>query len=168
MRRMLDPKTIGGGGGFPPTIEFDKDGNRKVTKNLGVDGKLTLKSLVSASNPDGDITKELGGNQRHCYNVYVGDIYYVAYTEKDYKFNIGFKTALSDFLSNSDYYDLRKYKNYPACGYYEKGTDKAIVSSIFLSSVTKWYVFGYNIGTHEADSQIEIDIPNIIKVMKSY
>ena len=61
MRRMLDPKTIGGGGGLPPTIEFDKDGNRNVTKDLGVDGKLKLKSLVSASNPDGDITKELGG-----------------------------------------------------------------------------------------------------------
>lgn len=58
MRRMLDPTKVGG---IPSTIEFDKDGNRKVKKNLGVEGKLTLKSLVSASNPDGDITKELGG-----------------------------------------------------------------------------------------------------------
>ena len=58
MRRMLDPKEAGG---LPSTIEFDKDGNRKVKKNLEADGKLTLKSLVSASNPDGDITKELGG-----------------------------------------------------------------------------------------------------------
>ena len=58
MRRMLDPAKVGG---LPSTIEFDKDGNRKVTKNLGVGGKLTLNSLVSASNPDGDITKELGG-----------------------------------------------------------------------------------------------------------
>ena len=58
MRRMLDPTKVGG---IPSTIEFDKDGNRKVKKNLDVGGKLTLKSLVSASNPDGDITKELGG-----------------------------------------------------------------------------------------------------------
>lgn len=58
MRRMLDPKEAGGS--LPSTITFDGDGNRKVGKNLGVDGKLTLKSLVSASNPDGDITKELG------------------------------------------------------------------------------------------------------------
>lgn len=58
MRRMLDPTKVGG---IPSTIEFDKDGNRKVKKNLGVDGKLTLKSLVSNTNPDGDITKELGG-----------------------------------------------------------------------------------------------------------
>lgn len=60
MRRMLDPKTIGGGGSLPSTIEFDKEGNRKVKKNLGVDGKLTLKSLVSNTNPDGDITKASG------------------------------------------------------------------------------------------------------------
>lgn len=58
MRRMLDPTKVGG---IPSTIEFDKDGNRKVKKNLGVDGKLTLNSLVSSTNPDGDITKELGG-----------------------------------------------------------------------------------------------------------
>ena len=36
MRRMLDPKEVGG---IPSTIEFDKDGNREVKKNLKVDGK---------------------------------------------------------------------------------------------------------------------------------
>ena len=59
MRRMLDPKEAGGS--LPSTVEFDAEGNRTVKKDLGVDGKLKLKSLVSASNPDGDITKELGG-----------------------------------------------------------------------------------------------------------
>ena len=41
MRRMLDPKTIGGGGGgsLPSTIKFDEAGNREVEKNLKVDGK---------------------------------------------------------------------------------------------------------------------------------
>ena len=59
MRRMLDPKEAGGS--LPSTIKFDAEGNRTAEKNLGVDGKLTLKSLVSGTNPDGDITKELGG-----------------------------------------------------------------------------------------------------------
>ena len=59
MRRMLDPKELGGS--LPSTITFDQEGNRTVGKDLGVDGKLKLKSLVSTSNPDGDITKELGG-----------------------------------------------------------------------------------------------------------
>ena len=59
MRRMLDPKEAGGS--LPSTVKFDQEGNRTVGKDLKVDGKLKLKSLVSASNPDGDITKELGG-----------------------------------------------------------------------------------------------------------
>ena len=59
MRRMLDPKEAGGS--LPSTITFDGEGNRTVGKNLEVDGKLKLKSLVSDTNPDGDITKELGG-----------------------------------------------------------------------------------------------------------
>ena len=60
-------------GSLPSTITFDQEGNRKVGKDLKVDGKLKLQSLVSASNPDGDITKELGGGgggsitlYRHC------------------------------------------------------------------------------------------------------
>ena len=75
MRRMLDPKEAG----LPSTITFDPEGNRTVGKNLKVEGKLTLKSLVSASNPDGDITKELGGGggggggsttlYRHCVRL---------------------------------------------------------------------------------------------------
>ena len=59
MRRMLDPKEAGGS--LPSTIKFDAEGNRTASKDLGVDGKLKLKSLVSNTNPDGDITKELGG-----------------------------------------------------------------------------------------------------------
>ena len=67
MRRMIDPTKVGG---IPSTIEFDKDGNRIVKKNLDVGGKLTLKSLVSASNPDGDITKELGGGESGGGKIY--------------------------------------------------------------------------------------------------
>lgn len=75
MRRMLDPTKVGGS--LPSTITFDEEGNRTVGKNLGVDGKLTLKSLVSESNPDGDITKELGGgggggNTLYEYHLYFG------------------------------------------------------------------------------------------------
>ena len=50
------------------SINSDGKGNLTVGKNLGVDGKLTLKSLVSESNPDGDITKELGG-KLYCHHI---------------------------------------------------------------------------------------------------
>lgn len=63
MRRMIDPKEAGGS--LPSTIQFDTEGNRKVGKNLGVDGKLKLKSLISPTNKDGDITKVLG---KHIYS----------------------------------------------------------------------------------------------------
>ena len=48
-------------GSLPSTIQFDAEGNRTASKDVKVDGKLKLNSLVSESNPDGDITKELGG-----------------------------------------------------------------------------------------------------------
>lgn len=56
------------------SINSDGKGNLTVGKDLEVDGKLKLKSLVSASNPDGDITKELGGGggttlYRHCIRL---------------------------------------------------------------------------------------------------
>ena len=73
MRRMLDPKEAGGS--LPSTITFDQEGNRKVGKDLGVDGKLKLKSLVSATNPDGDITKELGGGGGGSIQLYHHHIY---------------------------------------------------------------------------------------------
>ena len=61
------------------SINPDGKGNLTVGKDLEVDGKLKLKSLVSASNPDGDITKALGGSgggggesttlYRHCVRL---------------------------------------------------------------------------------------------------
>lgn len=64
MRRMLDPTKVGG---LPSTIQFDEAGNRTASKDVKVDGKLKLESLVSSTNPDGDITKELGGSGGELY-----------------------------------------------------------------------------------------------------
>ena len=52
-------------------MDADKQGNITAGKDVKIDGKLKLTSLVSSSNPDGDITKELGGGgsitlYRHC------------------------------------------------------------------------------------------------------
>ena len=120
MRRMLDPKEAGG---INSTIEFDKDGNRKVSKDLGVGGKLTLKSLVSSSNPDGDITKELGGGggstapARHGYSIFVqGNFHYEVYTTKDYGWQIGKNNYIDDFKSNDNYKELCHTGIYPASG----------------------------------------------------
>ena len=97
MRRMLDPTKVGG---LPSTIESDKDGNIKVSKDLGVDGKLTLKSLVSNTNPDGDITKELGGKlYRHKISIYsnqiIGTIVSTIYTFTEREFT---KKSFTEYL----------------------------------------------------------------------
>ena len=101
MRRMLDPKEAGGN--LPSTIQFDEEGNRTVGKDLKVDGKLKLKSLVSESNPDGDITKELGKGgggftlYQHCITLYdqvEGYIVFDYYTSRKERF-----TSVSSILS---------------------------------------------------------------------
>lgn len=88
MRRMLDPKEVGGGG-LPSTITFDKDGNRKVSKDLGVDGKLKLTSLVNNTNKDGDITKELAKKiYSHCITATddsKGTVVFTIYSSIEYE-----------------------------------------------------------------------------------
>ena len=51
MRRMLDPKEVGGS--LPSTITFDKDGNRTVGKDLKVDGNIENSKLATDKNKDG-------------------------------------------------------------------------------------------------------------------
>ena len=150
MRRMLDTKEAG----LPSTIEFDKEGNRKVGKNLGVDGKLTLKSLVSGTNPDGDITKELGGggSARHGYSVFINDTFhYEVYTTKDYsEFTIQTPKNVSDFKTNDKYKELRKAGKYPAAGYFLEDTtattEKFIVSRFEVGQSRQYfYITGYSL-----------------------
>ena len=111
-------------GGGVNGLESDAEGNLTASKNLGVDGKLTLKSLVSDTNPDGDITKELGGGggegtPRHVYMVkLIDECYYTVYTTKDYNFPIGQSTGrISDFKTNDNYKELRSNGLHPAVGY---------------------------------------------------
>ena len=141
MRRMLDPTKVGG---IPSTIEFDKDGNRKVKKDLGVDGKLKLKSLVSATNPDGDITKELGGGgggggakiYRHCIKIEQNaandklEAYLTYYTTIQTKFVM---STLKDICPDGKFYECS--------GYYQGGSGQGPI--INLSGGTKFPKLNY-------------------------
>lgn len=118
MRRMLDPKEAGGS--LPSTITFDQEGNRTVGKNLGVDGKLKLKSLVSASNPDGDIAKELGGGAanklyKHTINFWsstYGTVYLTIYNTSNEQINSESKLKPA----------MEKFGDALASGYISDGT----------------------------------------------
>lgn len=169
MRRMLDPKEVGGG--LPSTIEFDKDGNREVKKNLKVDGKLTLKSLVSSTNPDGDITKELGGGSaRHGYSIFVqGSFHYEVYTTKDYGWEIGKFNYIGNFKSDN-YKELRNIGNYPASGFWRgsSGSKKEIIFRLQIDTNNRYSIFGYDVvsgnSITEGMSSTDLDIVSIIKL----
>ena len=153
---LANGKLSSAAGGLPSTITFDPEGNRKVGKNLGVDGKLTLKSLVSASNPDGDITKELGGgSQIHGYSIIVNNTFhYEVYTTKDYNLGIGQQTTIEQFFANNDYAELRPDGYHPAAGYYRKSFDGSdvIVNLFKISNGGSYYVAGYNMTKSKYES----------------
>ena len=174
MRRMLDPKEAGGS--LPSTVKFDAEGNRTVGKNLGVDGKLKLKSLVSASNPDGDITKELGGGgggggsatARHGYSIFVqGNFHYEVYTTKDYGWEIGKNNYIDDFKSNDNYKELCHTGIYPASGiwYNSDGSKKKIIVQFEITASKNFYISGYDIakGSFSTDG-ISTNVFSVIKL----
>ena len=174
MRRMLDPKEAGGS--LPSTITFDQEGNRTASKDLGVDGKLTLKSLVSASNPDGDITKELGGGgggggsatARHGYSIFVqGNFHYEVYTTKDYGWEIGKNNYIDDFKSNDNYKELCHTGIYPASGiwYNSDGSKKKIIVQFEITASKNFYISGYDIakGSFSTDG-ISTNVFSVIKL----
>ena len=145
MRRMIDPKKVGG---LPSTIEFDKEGNRKVDKNLGVGGKLTLKSLVSGTNPDGDITKELGGNSalyKHSItaNGFHAKVIFDLYSSDSEKIT---KTNLGD--------KLRYLGSLPCVGYIKSGENYYPSFSIYrMAADHQVYIDGYDISNESIHSR---------------
>ena len=66
MRRMLDPKEAGGS--LPSTIEFDKDGNMEVKKNLKVDGNWISPYAYNKWYND---TSEMFTKDNHSSSVYM-------------------------------------------------------------------------------------------------
>lgn len=158
-------------------INSDGQGNLTVNKDLEVDGKLKLKSLVSASNPDGDITKELGGGSsgdsgsaRHCYAVEVdGQFIYIVNTAKNYNFTIGKEKTINNFTGNPIYAELHAggesfgdYRYYPAIGTY-KGSDGAlrVVRYLRLYDNYSGYVNGISLNSSTTTGSASIDLSKV-------
>ena len=161
-------------------LTSDAEGNLTASKDVKVDGKLKLKSLVSATNPDGDITKELGGggsgsgSARHCYYVNVdGQFVYIVHTEKNYNFTIGKQNTVRDFMSNPNYAELHAggdksfndYRCYPAIGTYT-GSDGAlrVVRYLRLYNNYDGYVDGKSMNSSTTSGSAEINLKNINKL----
>lgn len=152
-------------------LESDAEGNLTASKNLEVDGKLKLKSLVSDTNPDGDITKALGGGSAlHCYSIYPGQsetFYYNVYTSEDFE---EFQVDKSNYINITDakYKPLRKgnYAEMPAAGYYIDSTRAAIICSYVSIETgnTRYTINGLNIETKQSyTGMLVYDYVHIIK-----
>ena len=147
MRRMLDPKEAGG---LPSSIEFDKEGNRKVSKDLGVDGKLKLKSLVSNTNPDGDITKELGG----------GDKLYRHYLTINGKYSVKAYATLNYYSYKKEEFTIQTFgqtflNDVSVCGYFLKDNKYYIAVGLSHSTGT-FNLYGNNL-TDGSYASLDID-----------
>lgn len=135
------------------SINPDGKGNLTVNKNLGVDGKLTLKSLVSASNPDGDITKELGGGSSQLFVHFItftgkgtDDIYiqYLSsksdkYTKTEFISDISNKKLLATGYINNQYnvIQVEEYLGNVYAKYLKNpGTADAKISSVIINGYT--------------------------------
>ena len=134
-------------------INPDNKGNLTVNKDLGVDGKFTLKSLVSDTNPNGDITKALVG-ERHVYRV-IGNntFHYTVFTTKNYNLQLGKPTKIEDFKTNDNYKELRAIGTYPAAGYFKDDFNDNLILNTFTVRQDSYYGYdGYDIKTSETSS----------------
>ena len=125
-------------------LTSDAEGNLTVGKNLGVDGKLTLKSLVSESNPDGDITKELGGGggsqaklYKHTITVSSNSSGYISITF--YNYNDAAINSITKFETA-----MQSIDEITATGYTQNGLSVYTVVSAFFDRGNKqvyanWY-----------------------------
>ena len=142
MRRMLDPKEAG----LPSTVKFDAEGNRTVGKNLGVDGKLKLKSLVSATNPDGDITNELGGGGG-------GKIYWhhikISYG-LDITISCDYYSSDGTVLTYDKIHNILGTTNITCTGFIKDGSSLYIPVYLAFYNVDKFAAFSYNISDGSA------------------
>ena len=117
MRRMLNPKEV-----LPSTIEFDKDGNRTVGKNLTVNENFSVNSFKNSTNID--------GNPDNRYSQFNEEVY-VPYSDVDtssYPWHwITRKldqsiSSYSGFIEMHNWYELyngsKKHNGYITCDFY--------------------------------------------------
>lgn len=151
MRRMLDPKEVGGGS-LPSTIKFDEEGNRTVEKNLGVDGDISSKKLTTYYEQTGKLPviyswsfpsiKAIGG----CYHDDPNKISSPAFI--DYfnpNWDITLNGCYSDKNNKNNGFQVKIACAFAFCNFVLRNTGKkVVVSATFL---TNRQIDDFNSGT---------------------
>lgn len=140
MRRMIDPKEVGGS--LPSTVEFDKEGNRTVGKNLEVDGDISSKKLRTAYDDTGKLPviyswsgpsiKSIGA----CYHNDPNNITSPAFIDYfDPNWDITLNGCYSRGNSKNHGFQIKVACAFCFCNFVlRNSTQKVVVSSTFLTN----------------------------------
>ena len=113
--------------------------------------------------------KTIGGGQTHAYSIIInGSCHYEAYTAKDYNYKIGDMVSVDDFMTNTDYNELRTVRFHPASGfyYYSDGDLKIVVYGVEVDSQGKSYIRGFDL-TNSIYKKLNT-IMQSVKIIKLY
>lgn len=116
-----------------------------------------------------DPTKVGGAPARHCYSITINSsCHYEAYTAKDYNYKIGETVSVDDFMTNTNYNELRTEMNHPASGfyYYADGNLKIVVYGVEVDSAAKAYIRGFDL-TNSIHKRLNISMQSV-KIIKLY
>ena len=117
MRRMLDPKEV-----LPPTVEFDKDGNRTVGKSLTVNENFSVNSFKNSTNIDGSPDNRYSQFNRSVY-VPDSDVNTSSYAWHWIRRKIDESiSSYSGFVEMHNWYELyngsKRHNGYITCDFY--------------------------------------------------
>lgn len=94
-------------------MDADEKGNVTAGKDVKVDGKLKLTSLVSSTNLDGDITKELGGGGSPSQLF----VHFITFTNSTDDIYIQYLSSKSDKYTKTEFISDISNKKLLATGY---------------------------------------------------
>ena len=142
MRRMLDPKEVGGGGSLPSTIKFDAEGNRTTEKNLTVGGDIYSKELTTNYDQTGKLPvmyswsypsiKAIGA----CYHDNADKISSPAFIDFfDPNWDITLNGCYSNGTSKNKGFQVKVACAFAFCNFVLRNTaKKVVVSATFLTN----------------------------------
>ena len=129
MRRMLNPKEV-----LPSTVEFDKDGNRTVGKNLTVNENFSVNSFKNSRNIDGSPDNRYSQFNQSVYVPY-SDVNTSSYAWHwiTRKLNQDISTY-GGFIEMHNWYELyngsKKHEGYITCDFFIEWKSSSAYSGV--------------------------------------
>ena len=127
---------------------------------VGVNGQENIEIGENLTLANGKLSTK--GDIRHGYRIITNSFYYLVYTNKDYPLTVGELTDVDDFITNSNYQELRENGCYPAVGDYKNRS-----TLLMFISGTTFQLSGYTGTDHQYASQ-NVNMPSKISIVKLF